>query len=190
MKHTPTPTSKTHLLTHTLSGAWARPRPSTSRTPQQSRSSNASPAPSSSSAAPATTAAKPATTPAAPTGNVWAQRAAAQKPAPAAAGKAAKKEQGGSAAAAASQEKQVKHVPVNNFNDDEVRQMMGQGATSTVYKVDNSAKASDRKFCHGHGIYTQALRQITAASMANGKNFWAHLAEQVTAARQKEGEKQ
>ena len=130
------------------SGAWARPRPSTSRTPQQSRSSNASPAPasSSSSTAPAAAAVKPATTPAAPAANVWAQRAAAQKPASAAAGKAAKKEQGGSAAAAAATPAtQEKHVPVNNFNDGEVRQMMGQGATSSVYKVETNAKTSNRK---------------------------------------------
>jgi len=75
---------------------------------------------------------------------VWAQRAAAQKPASAAAGKTAKKEQGGSAAAAAAT--QEKHVPVNNFNDGEVRQMMGQGPTSSVYKVETSAKTSNRKF--------------------------------------------
>ncbi|KAH0292304.1 hypothetical protein M436DRAFT_78917 [Aureobasidium namibiae CBS 147.97] len=155
-------------------GAWARPRPSTSRTPQQPRSSNASPAPASSSstAAPAAAAAaaKPATTPAAPAANVWAQRAAAQKPASAAAGKAAKKEQGGPAAATPAAHE--KHVPVNNFNDGEVRQMMGQGATSSVYKVETSAKT------------------LNPASMANGKNFWTHLEEQVAAARQKEGEKQ
>jgi len=78
---------------------------------------------------------------------VWAQRAAAQKPTSAAAGKAAKKEQGGSAAAA-TQATQEKHVPVNNFNDGEVRQMMGQGATSSVYKVETSAKTSNRKFLY------------------------------------------
>jgi hypothetical protein len=126
------------------SGAWARPRPSASRTPQQSRSSNASPAPTSSTTAPA--AAKPATTPAAPAGNVWAQRAAAQKPSPAVTPKAAKKEQSTPAATPATQEK---HVPANNFNYGEVKQMMGQKEASSVYKVDTSASTSDCKFLHG-----------------------------------------
>lgn len=64
--------------------------------------------------------------------------------------KAAKKEQGGAATPAT----QEKHVPVNNFNDGEVKQMMGQGATSSVYKVETSAKASDRKSFHNEGFRT------------------------------------
>jgi hypothetical protein len=31
---------------------------------------------------------------------------------------------------------QEKHVAVNKFNDGEVRQMMGRGEASSVYKVD------------------------------------------------------
>jgi hypothetical protein len=79
---------------------------------------------------------------------VWAQRAAAQKPSPAVTTKAAKKEQStpAAAAAAATPATQEKHVPVNNFNYGEVKQMMGQKEARSVYKVDTSASASDRKF--------------------------------------------
>ncbi|CAD0092811.1 unnamed protein product [Aureobasidium vineae] len=142
------------------------PRPTASRTPQQPRSSNASPAPT----APAVKPAPAAPAPAAPAGNVWAQRAAAQKPAAAAAPKAAKKEQ---SAAAGVQEV---HVSVNNFNEGEVKQMLAKGEVGSVYKPDYSGGAS------------KLLTTMTAACMANGKNFWAHLEEQVAAARKKEGQ--
>jgi hypothetical protein len=69
-----------------------------------------------------------------PAGNVWAQRAAAQKPSAAVAPKAAKREQ--SVPAAATPTTQEKHVAVNKFNDGEVRQMMGRGEAGSVYKVD------------------------------------------------------
>jgi hypothetical protein len=120
---------------------------------------------------------------------VWAQRTAAQKATPvAAAPKGLKKEQ--SAPAAAPQEKQEKHVAVNNFNDGEVRQMMGRGEASAVYKVNASAINKDGGFVPHLGIYTGSLTPDTAACMANGKNFWTHLVEQVKIAQQKEGEKQ
>jgi hypothetical protein len=71
---------------------------------------------------------------------VWAQRAAAQKPAAAVAPKAGKREQSAPAATPTTQEK---HVAVNKFNDGEVKQMMGRGEASSVYKVDMSAPARD-----------------------------------------------
>jgi hypothetical protein len=74
---------------------------------------------------------------------VWAQRAAAQKPSPAATPKAGKREQSAPAATPTTQEK---HVAVNKFNDGEVRQMMGRGEASSVYKVDMSAPARDGEF--------------------------------------------
>ncbi|KEQ99026.1 hypothetical protein AUEXF2481DRAFT_389733 [Aureobasidium subglaciale EXF-2481] len=86
-------------------GAWGRPRGGAARTPQ-SRSSNASPAPTSSAAAPAKPAASPAPTPV-PAGNVWAARAAAQK-APAA---PTKKEKSTPAATQAKEEGSLKKRP-------------------------------------------------------------------------------
>ncbi|KAH0349795.1 hypothetical protein KCU83_g5259, partial [Aureobasidium melanogenum] len=153
-------------------GAWARPRPGAARTPQQSRSSNASPAPAS-SAAPA---AKPVPSPA-PTGNVWAARAAAQKAAPAKAADAGKKkEQSAPVATAvtpATSGVQEKHVPVNNFNDGEVKQLLSRGGVSSVYKLDASNTSSADPGC-----------------MANGKSFKVHLDEQVAAALKKQQEEE
>jgi hypothetical protein len=96
-----------------------------------------------------------------------------------------KKEQGTATPVA-----QEKHVVVNNFNDGEVRQMMGRGEASAVYKVDASATNKDCEFVPHLGIYTESLTPDTVACMANGKNFWTHLEEQVKAVQQKEGEKQ
>ncbi|KAG9687052.1 hypothetical protein KCU81_g2238, partial [Aureobasidium melanogenum] len=144
-------------------GAWARPRPGAARTPQQSRSSNASPAP----AAPA---AKPVPSPA-PTGNVWAARAAAQKAAPAKAADAGKKKE--QSAPAATPGVQETHVPVNNFNDGEVRQLLSRGGASSVYKLDAPNTSSADSGC-----------------MANGKSFKVHLDEQVAAALKKQQEEE
>jgi hypothetical protein len=121
---------------------------------------------------------------------VWAQRTAAQKATPAAAAvsKGVKKEQ--SAATSVAQEKQEKHVAVNNFNDGEVRQMMGRGDAGVVYKVNGSATNKDCTFLTHPRVFTGSLTAIVAACMSNGKNFWTHLEEQVKAAQQKEGEKQ
>jgi len=99
-----------------------------------------------SSAAPA---AKPVPSPA-PTGNVWAARAAAQKAAPAKAADAGKKkEQSAPVATAvtpATSGAQETHVPVNNFNDGEVKQLLSRGGPSSVYKLDASNTSSaDRK---------------------------------------------
>lgn len=140
----------TTKLTRRISGAWARPRPGAARTPQQSRSSNASPAPASSAGAPA---AKPVPSPA-PTGNVWAARAAAQKAAPAKAADAGKKKEQSAPAAttasAATTGAQGTHVPVNNFNGGEVKQLLSRGGTSSVYKLDASnASSADRKCVYG-----------------------------------------
>ncbi|KAG9677889.1 hypothetical protein KCU99_g7776, partial [Aureobasidium melanogenum] len=153
-------------------GAWARPRPGAARTPQQSRSSNASPAPAS-SAAPA---AKPVPSPA-PAGNVWAARAAAQKVAPAKAADAGKKkEQSAPVATAvtpAASGVQETHVPVNNFNEGEVKQLLSRGGASSVYKPDASNTSSADPSC-----------------MANGKSFKVHLDEQVVAALRKQQEEE
>ncbi|KAH0372799.1 hypothetical protein KCU65_g830, partial [Aureobasidium melanogenum] len=147
-------------------GAWARSHPGgAARTPQQSRSSNASPAP----AAPA---AKPVPSPA-PTGNVWAARAAAQKAAPAKAADAGKKKEESGPAATAAPGGQETHVPVNNFNDGEVRQLLSRGGASSVYKLDASNTSS-----------------VDPSCMANGKSFKAHLDEQVAAALKKQQEEE
>jgi hypothetical protein len=186
MKYTTTSTSTKNTPNTQNRGAWAKPRPATSRTPQQSRSSNASPAPPSTTAAPPA-AAKPTTPAAPPAANVWAQRTAAQKATPAvtAAPKGVKKEQG-----AATPVAQEKHVAVNNFNDGEVRQMTGRGEASAVCKVDASATNKDRECFPQPAVYTGSLTPILAACMSSGKNFWDHLKEQVKAAQQKESEKQ
>ncbi|KAH0385796.1 hypothetical protein KCU92_g3272, partial [Aureobasidium melanogenum] len=151
-------------------GAWARPRPGAARTPQQSRSSNASPAPAS-SAAPA---AKPVPSPA-PTGNVWAARAAAQKAAPAKAADAGKKKEQSAPVVTAVTPvgAQETHVPVNNFNDGEVKQLLSRGGVSSVYKLDASNNSSADPGC-----------------MANGKSFKVHLDEQVAAALKKQQEEE
>ncbi|KAK6004129.1 hypothetical protein QM012_008979 [Aureobasidium pullulans] len=163
-------------------GAWARPRPGTARTPQQSRSSNASPAPAASSAtAPAAAAAaKPVPSPA-PTGNVWAARAAAQKAAPAKTADAGKKKEQNAPVAAAVTSAipgaQETHVPVNNFNNGEVKQLLGRGQASSVYKSEYDGSASDAS-------------SVDAGCMANGKSFRVHLNEQVTAALKKQQEEE
>jgi hypothetical protein len=81
---------------------------------------------------------------------VWAQRAAAQKPSAAVAPKAAKREQSVPAAGAATPVAQEKHVAVNNFNDGEVRQMMGRREASSVYKVD-MVPVKDGEFLRSRG---------------------------------------
>ncbi|TIA43280.1 hypothetical protein D6C78_00460 [Aureobasidium pullulans] len=139
-------------------GAWARPRPSASRTPQP-RSSNASPAPAA-SAAPSKPGVSPAPTSAPPV-NVWATRAAAQKATPAPAPATGKKEESAPAAAAGGQEK---HVPLNGFNHVEVKQFLSREKGS-VYKTDKSGNASGGK----------------PGSMANGQSFFNLLNKQVTA---------
>ncbi|CAD0091517.1 unnamed protein product [Aureobasidium mustum] len=160
----------TTKLTKTNSGAWARPRPGAARTPQQSRSSNASPAPAS-SAAPA---AKPTPSPA-PTGNVWAARAAAQKAAPAKAVDAGKKKEQSApvatAVTAVSSGAQETHVPVNNFNDGEVKQLLGRGEASSVYKVD----ASNASSADGKCVYGRLLDNIIDIHRSGLHGEWKEL---------------
>ncbi|CAD0113164.1 unnamed protein product [Aureobasidium uvarum] len=148
-------------------GAWARPRPAATRTPQQSRSLKRLARTCCTSRE---TCTPTAPAPAAPAGNVWAQRAAAQKPAAAVAPKAAKKEQSVNAGV-----QETQHVSVNNFNEGEVKQMLAKREAGSVYKPDYSGNAS-------------SAPNADAACMANGKNFWAHLEEQVAAAKKKEGQ--
>ncbi|CAD0012101.1 unnamed protein product, partial [Aureobasidium pullulans] len=140
----------------TNSGAWARPRPSASRTPQP-RSSNASPAPAA-SAAPSKPGVSPAPTSAPPV-NVWATRAAAQKATPAPAPAIGKKEESAPAAAAGGQEK---HVPLNGFQP-----CRGQ----TVFEQRKWLGVQDR----------QEWKCIRRKAMANGQSFFNLLNKQVTA---------
>lgn len=174
-------------LTSPRSGAWKRPRP-TAPTPK-SRSSTASPNPAATSNTP-----KPAASPApAPAGNVWAARAAqrntpaggkrAESPAASAATAAApaKTEQKGGAA-------QAKHVPVNNFNEGEVREALGRGVQGGVYKVDDASSGSAGNTdgeSKSLGCDLFVLTVDTGAIMANGKNFFDELAKQVAALQNK-----
>lgn len=85
---------------------------------------------------------------------MWAARAAAQKAAPAKAADAGKKKEQSApvatAAPAASAGAQETHVPVNNFNDSEVKQLLSRGQASSVYKLDASnASTAECKCVYG-----------------------------------------
>lgn len=81
---------------------------------------------------------------------MWAARAAAQKAAPAKAADAGKKKEQSApvatAALAATAGAQETYVPVNNFNEGEVKQLLSRGQASSVYKLDASnTSTADRK---------------------------------------------
>lgn len=119
---------------------------------------------------------------------MWAARAAAQKAAPAKAADAGKKKE--QSAPAATPGVQETHVPVNNFNDGEVRQLLSRGGASSVYKLDApNTSSADCEFVYDCHLHTM-LTSVIAGCMANGKSFKVHLDEQVAAALKKQQEEE
>lgn len=88
---------------------------------------------------------------------MWAARAAAQKAAPARAADAGKKKEQNAPVATAAPGVQETHVPVNNFNDGEVKQLLSRGGASSVYKLDASNTSSADRKC----VYTYLLNEVT-----------------------------
>lgn len=106
---------------------------------------------------------------------MWAARAAAQKVAPAKAADAGKKkEQSAPVATAvtpAASGVQETHVPVNNFNEGEVKQLLSRGGASSVYKPDASNTSSADRKC----VYDVFSNDITDIHRSKLHGEWKEL---------------